>query len=310
MISSTTAVIPDQVWFLGQATAQGSRDAMAQFWLAAPKDQLEPLWKSHFGTVTAELIRQLTPNFTFTDKQVSLREQINRTLQQGGLQQPLGPQLLIAVFLFSPPGLMEVANPDQNMPGWLAQAYRDIYNKQIAPAAISQTNIDSNQFEAPEFGAFPSSLQDLVGNRIHLNRILGLSNLYYIDPEDQEITTELTEVRAQLADLIVSAPESSLESIWTGDFGDRYWAMVRSGIQAEPRQLGDEQRLQAAVQRLNPNQGGGFGTPGALNAILVAMLYFKPGTMQVADAERQLPAWLLDNYKQIFQIEPAQAHNA
>ena len=39
---------------------------------------------------------------------------------------------------------------------------------------------------APDFGAFPSSLQELVGNRIHLNRILGLS-IYYIDPEDREI---------------------------------------------------------------------------------------------------------------------------
>ena len=39
----------------------------------------------------------------------------------------------------------------------------------------------------PDFGQFPDTLQELVGNRIQLNRLLGLSNLYYIDPEDQEI---------------------------------------------------------------------------------------------------------------------------
>ena len=34
-------------------------------------------------------------------------------------------------------------------------------------------------------------------DRIFLNRILGLSNLYYIDPEDKEILQELRDVRLQ-----------------------------------------------------------------------------------------------------------------
>ena len=31
----------------------------------------------------------------------------------------------------------------------------------------------------PEFGLFPSTIAELVSNRIHLNRLLGLSNLLY-----------------------------------------------------------------------------------------------------------------------------------
>ena len=44
----------------------------------------------------------------------------------------------------------------------------------------------------------------------------------------------------------------------------------------------------------------GFGTPGAINAVLVAMVLFEPGTMKISDAEQKLPAWLLPSYQQIF----------
>ena len=84
----------------------------------------------------------------------------------------------------------------------------------------------------PDFGVFPSTLQELVGNRIQLNRLLGLSNLYYIDPEDKEILQELRQVRF-LIEAIERCPESELEGLWATDLGDRYWALVRSGIQKE-----------------------------------------------------------------------------
>ena len=72
-----------------------------------------------------------------------------------------------------------------------------------------------------------------MGNRIQLNRLLGLSNLYYIDPEDQEILHELRQVRLSLIEAIERCPESDLEQLWSTDLGDRYWALVRSGIQKE-----------------------------------------------------------------------------
>ena len=295
-------------WSLGTAVAESNRDALASFWLAAPADQVEALWGSAFGQVTRELIRQLTPQFVFSAEQVARRDQINQQLMQAGLQQPLAAQQLLAVFLYSPPGLMQVANARQNLPGWLAQAYEEIYGSAPAQPLQPQHQVAAtNEPAMPDFGTFPGSLQELVGNRIHLNRILGLSNLYYIDPEDREICEELMGVRTQLVDVILSAPESSLEAIWSGDFGDRYWAMVRSGIQTEPLRPEDEQRKQQAVNVLNPQAGGGFGVSGANNAFLVAMLYFVPGSMQVADAERQLPAWIFHHYQQIFLTEPAQA---
>ena len=144
------------------------------------------------------------------------------------------------------------------------------------------------------------ALQELVGNRIQLNRLLGLSNLYYIDPEDKEICHELRQVRFSLIEAIERCPEDQLESIWATDLGDRYWALVRSGIQKEAMTPAEEQKKHMVTQKLTPEAGGGFGSPGAINAVLMAMMLFEPGTMKINGAEQKLPTWLLPSYQQIF----------
>ena len=62
----------------------------------------------------------------------------------------------------------------------------------------------------------------------------------------------------------------------------------------------EERRKQAVTQALNPATGGGFGQPGALNAFLIAMVLFEPGTMRVDNAEHKLPGWLIPQYRQVF----------
>ena len=99
-------------------------------------------------------------------------------------------------------------------------------------------------------------VQELISNRIHLNRILGLSNLYYIDPEDREICSELQEVRSKLAELISHSPEASLEQIWAGDFGDRYWAMVRSAFRTSPWHPSADEHREALVSEAQSQAWG------------------------------------------------------
>ena len=167
---------------------------------------------SAFGQVTRELIRQLTPQFVFMPSRLPV---VTRSISSSCKldEQPLAAQQLLAVFLYSPPGLMQVANARQNLPGWLAQAYEEIYGSAPAQPLQPQHQVAAtNEPAMPDFGTFPGSLQELVGNRIHLNRILGLSNLYYIDPEDRENVTPAN--CTQLVDVILSAPESSLEAIY------------------------------------------------------------------------------------------------
>ena len=77
-----------------------------------------------------------------------------------------------------------------------------------------------------------------------------MSNLYYIDPEDQEILHELRQVRISLIEAIESCPEEELERIWSTDFGDRYWSLVRSGIQKEPMTPIEEQKKHFVTTKL------------------------------------------------------------
>ena len=300
-----SALVPHQTWSLGGSSSSDQRDGLVQFWLHAPCDQLEALWSSGFGTVTRQLVQELTPQHVFTPQQVEQRNAIGEMLHQGGLDQPLSAQLMLANFLLSPPGLLTINNIDQFFQPWLSAAYKELYengpSSQAEPAQQTiPAPLSTGELPAPDFGPFPSTLKELVANRIQLNRLLGLSNLYYIDPEDREISAELIELRRHLVDAIARCPESDLEQLWATELGERYWALVRSGVQKESLTSDDEDRKQSAVTKLNPQAGGGFGNPGAVNAFLIVMVYFTPGSMKVDDADRNLPAWLLPAYQEIF----------
>lgn len=294
--------LPNQPWSLATCAELSQRDRLVAFWLASPEDLLPSLWSSPVGEVTKGMIRSLKPETVFTPEQVSLRNAIGEQLS-AGLQAPMATQLLLANFLYSPPGLLQIANASTQLPEWLLDDYCSIYENvdQTSSSLQAQKVLEpATELPQPDFGVFPATLQELVGNRIQLNRLLGLSNLYYIDPEDQEILHELRQVRMSLIEAIERCPEHELEGIWKTDLGDRYWALVRSGIQKEVMTPTEEEKKYSVTQKLNPSAGGGFGTPGAINSILVAMVLFEPGTMKISDAEQKLPAWLLPSYQQIF----------
>lgn len=300
--------LPAAPWSTTALNDPALRDRMVQFWLSAPADQLEALWGSPLGATTKALVRQLTPDTTFTTEQVAFRNAVGQHLQSG-FQSPLTPQLLLAVFLVSPRGLFKIANAATQLPHWLAQAYVELYEHPAQAATTEHQTTPTTQpvseLPRPDFGEFPPTLQELCGNRIQLNRMLGLSNLYYIDPEDREITQELLQLRYQFVEAVERCPEQDLERLWASDLGDRYWAMVRSGVQKEPLNQRDEMKKSLATNRLQPSQGGGFGTPGSINALLIAMVYFEPGSMKIDDAQSKLPSWLYSNFQQIF-MQPLQ----
>ena len=131
---------------------------------------------------------------------------------------------MIVNFLLSPPGLLQINNVSSFFPAWFANVYTSLYSTPHPSSNVetsslikqnstesSDTNSDQQPLEHPDFGPFPTSLADLSVNRIHLNRILGLSNLYYIDPDDSEITQELIEARTLFAKLILSADSTTLQ---------------------------------------------------------------------------------------------------
>ena len=119
-ISCTAPVerLPEQPWLLKTCVQADQRDQLARFWLAAPDDLLPSLWSSNVGEVTKEMVRALKPQTSFTPEQVALRDAIGARLQ-AGFQSPMAIQLLLANFLYSPPGLLTIANADKQLPQWL-----------------------------------------------------------------------------------------------------------------------------------------------------------------------------------------------
>ena len=300
-------------WSISSAVVKGQRDQLIKFWLSCPDDSLSGLWSSQAGQATREMIAQLSPTTFFTDSQVSLRTSLGQFLQ-AGFQQPGSAKAVIVTFLLSPPGQFRIVNPESHLPSWLVPSYRALYEQgnisessnvsnNVSPT-VDKSDVDSasspNLEVTPQFGEFPSSLGELLNNRLQLNRLLGLSNLYYIDPDDAEIREELLGLRRKFSSLLLSSSEQDLENAFSSDFADRYWALVRSGIQSVPLAPSDESIKEHVKQKLNPAAGGGFGTPGSVAAFLVAMTLYVPGTMQVDNAEQKIPIWLLEGYKQIF----------
>ena len=302
--------LPSNVWYVSNQDAS-TRSSLIKFWLSCPDDQLQFLWNTPIGSATTVQIKSLTANTVFTQDEIALRNDIGDFFNTHGLSNPLSIKLMIANFLVSPPGLLKINNIESFFPAWFCAIYSSLYATSapdLQSHAVATDNRPFNQQaetqqstpSQPDFGPFPGSLQELVGNRIHLNRILGLSNLYYIDPEDSEITNELQLVRSSFAKLILSASTQDLESFWSTEIGERYWALVRSGIQKETLNPSDESIKNSSVDVLNPAKGGGFSAPNAINAFLVSMMYFLPGTMKVSDPESNIPSWLIKPYLDIY----------
>ena len=92
---------------------------------------------------------------------------------------------LVGTFPYFPPQQLKVEDAASKLLAWLHSLYSSRY-EETTSASVSKTD-DTAPMGRPVFE-----------DRVFLNRMLGLSNLYYIDPEDQEILQELREVRLKL----------------------------------------------------------------------------------------------------------------
>ena len=86
MISVVSVLVPHQTWSLEGPAGPVQRDGLVQFWLHAPSDQLEALWKSGFGTVIVSVKNhlQFVSPLNRWNNVMPLRK-----VAQGGLDQPL-----------------------------------------------------------------------------------------------------------------------------------------------------------------------------------------------------------------------------
>ena len=265
---------------------QGSLE-LSEFLTQAPTDFLEPLLGSPFGRVYKLFLERCCKTKFSGTASENRRNALSQQLRQVGCETPEGWAILLALFPFFPPDQLQVEDAASKLPSWLHALYLARYQPS-EPTPPPQTPTDRPGFE----------------NRVFLNRILGLSNLYYIDPEDREILQELREVRLQTVQLILSVGRDELGRQFQTDFGDRFWAMAQSGIQKESLDANEVQQRDALQQWLSQTPNS-LHQDGGVQRFAAALLFNPPGAIRLANPDQNLPAWFMDGYKRYCSMAQA-----
>lgn len=258
--------------------------AASRFLEHCPGDFLEPLLASPFGRVYRLLLERGCAQ-ALPDPDGALaqqRDQLSQRLRLCGFQGPEGHGLLLALMPLYPPGQLKVEDAPAKLPSWLLELYRRRYEPASAPGLVQ---------DAPAPRGQPS-----FEDRIFLNRMLGLSNLYYIDPDDQEILQELRQVRLQTISLLLSTTREELGRHFSADFGDRFWAMAQSGVQKEPLDA-HEVAQRDAIQSWLSTTPNSLHQEGGIQRFAAALLFSVPGSIALANPERNLPAWFVEGFR-------------
>ncbi len=255
---------------------------MGEFLLQSPTDFLEALIGSPFGKVYRLFLSRCTNVFNGQQAQAR-REEWSQKLRLIGVTSNEGHGILLALMLLFPPGEMKVEDAASKLPNWLLEIYQD----RNEPSSVN--SVESNTTNEPT--GEPS-----FTDRIFLNRILGLSNLYYIDPEDEEILTELRQVRLQTATLLTQVTSQELGKHFCGDFGERYWAMAQCGVQKESLDS-SENKLREELQHWLSNTNNSLKTEGGIQRFAAVLLFNPPGSVTIADPASNLPAWFVEGFQ-------------
>ena len=260
---------------------------LSHFLSQAPTDFLEPLLSSPFGRVYKLFLQRCcTTKFPGTPAEQN-RETLSQKLRQVGCESPEGWGVLLALFPLFPPEQLRVDDAAAKLPTWLHSIYSDRYETS-QPSTPNLTSTGNPAFN----------------DRVFLNRILGLSNLYYIDPEDQEILQELREVRLQTVQLMLNTGREELGHQFQSDFGDRFWSMAQSGVQKVSLNTNEAQQRDAMQQWLSQTPNS-LHQEGGIQRFAAVLLFSAPGSVRLADPDRNLPAWFREGFKRYCSMAQA-----
>lgn len=256
---------------------------ISQFLSNAPLDFLEPLLTSPFGRVYKIFLERCCNEKLTGTTSDSRRNELTQQLRQCGCDHPEGWATLLALFPYFPPQELKVEEAAAKLPAWLHSLYSARYEPSTN-AGVTKTSSTTPTGE-PAFD-----------DRIFLNRMLGLSNLYYIDPEDKEILQELRDVRLQTVELMLSVGRDELARQFQADFGDRFWAIAQSGVQKESLDANEISKRDALQQWLSETPNS-LHQNGGIQRFAAVLLFSQPGSVQLADPDRNLPAWFAEGFK-------------
>jgi len=248
------------------------RKQMADFWLTVPSDKLESFYRGDVRKGYQAILNCGLQAEAMTEAEQKFLQQLTEISK--GLVQPQAINALLGAMLYFVPGKMRVPDARTRLPQWLLEDYEKVFES--AFATTEQTVITQDYL--PQF----------------LNQLTAAVNLYEIDPTAELVIADLRHIRKQIADLWLSVSGEQVEVLYRSDFGKGYKAIMGSGFINEPLHESEREFFNSLVVELSK----GFGAPKAVNNLLAAMLYCRPGQLRVQDANTCLPPWLLADYEQ------------
>jgi hypothetical protein len=297
------------------------RHHLARHLAGTPPQQLEALYRTNVGDAYRALLKSDFRGEPLAQEEASIKQQL--TQASAGLTRPDSINALMGVMLYTPSGQLKVRDAQTRLPVWLYGDYVAAFETGVTPTpAVAAAPMASTPVAAtpapptavapiaapatlPAPAANPYMPSLAVDSPAFLNRLLGSVNLYMIDPTDRAICTELRQLRRRFSDHWLTIDESNLETVYQSDLGRGFKLLLNSGFQKEPLDSEDDAYKQALTQ-----VAVGLTAPKAINAMMLAMLYFPTDKLRVQQAEQRLPAWLLPDYLRIFEGKQVADPNA
>ncbi|MCT4363584.1 MAG: hypothetical protein N3Z29_01600 [Synechococcaceae cyanobacterium MAG-AL1] len=290
--------------------AQGARHCLSRFWLSAPVDQLEALYRSPIGACYRLLIAgPMSAQPLLAEEERWKAELSQRILSR--FDRPETFNMLLAAIPYFPRGKMRVADPLRQIPRWFLTDYATLFDPSLlqqlrqpagllgpsggVPAPRPQT---PHQAPAPVQQGVPPAIAPkrgneamaLIQNKEFIGRMSGLVNLYTIDPSDAEVKRELSALRRQMGQIWLDVNRDQLQALYQTSFGQLFRNLMASGFGRET--LGPED--QQVRDQLAPHVAD-MKKPGALAVLLAVLPFFPPGKIQFGGGEQFIPAWLLQD---------------
>lgn len=309
------------------AEARLARQCVSQFWLDAPLDQLELLYRSQVGVCYRTLLASPLARQSLTSEEKAWKSALAQRLTSA-FDRPETINVLLAAMPYFPPGEMRVADPINQLPDWLHEDYARLFDSDLLqrlwrPAGLlspagqrygQAPALGVNADSAPASGRTQPvrtqerpplprlSLQKgaealaMVQSADYLNRMNGLINLFVIDPVDAEVRKQLVDLRRLLGQIWLDAQPTQLEELYARSlFGRLYRDFLASGFSRA--NLSQEDRLlRNQLARLVVD----MSQPGSINALMAALLFYPPGKIAFNGGEEFMPRWLVDEITTIY----------
>jgi hypothetical protein len=282
------------------ATLQAARQArhcLSCFWLVAPVDQLAALYGGDIGDLQRRQLEGPLPRQPLADDERQWRDQLAARLADSALASQQH-NLLLALMPYFPPHSLTVAEPLESLPRWLLKDYvvycEPALKAQLeGPAGLLQPSSTSESGEELELLSERRGEEAMAWFRDEeaLSRMQALINLYGLDPEDQDTLEELATLRRVAAQLWLDVHPSQLETLYGTPVGLFTRGLITAGFGREQLDAVDaraRRQLAPLVEDLR--------SPGAINALLAALMFYPPNQIEFEDTSG-IPAWLQEELR-------------